>query len=237
MMTDLRVAVYLFCLVVGGAVAVPAAEPGSLDEHLLGDAPAASGAGVDADLFREAEEDPPSPGTEEDSLDRRLQRELGEAGVSEDAHPLLAIARQMRDVQARLARQGPDAETTAAQEQIVAQLDMLLEEARKQAAAAGESGQQAPPSADRQPGGQPDDPAGGDGEPQRGPAREATDEPGEAESVDEPPDPRQAVQAMERLWNRLPERRREQLLQLAPEQFLPKYQSEIEQYFRRLSEE
>ncbi|MFW5693153.1 MAG: hypothetical protein ACOCWL_02960, partial [Thermoguttaceae bacterium] len=87
------------------------------------------------------------------------------------------------------------------------------------------------------PGGQPDDPAGGNGEPQQGPTREATDEPGEAESIDEPPDPQQTLQAMERLWNRLPERQREQLLQLAPEQFLPKYQSEIEQYFRRLSEE
>ncbi len=232
----LRVVVCLFCLSIGSATAVRAAEPGSLDEHLLGEVPAAPGAGVDADLFRDAEETPPAPGIDAEPLDRRLQRELGQAGVSEDAHPLLAIARQMRDVQARLARQGADAETAALQHQIVAQLDKLLEQARSQASAAGESQRQAPPSADRQPGGQPDAPSAGDDEPQRGPTREATDEPGEAESIDEPLDPQQALQAMERLWNRLPERQREQLLQLAPEHFLPKYQSEIEQYFRRLSE-
>ncbi len=218
----------LMCVTAGSPLALRASEPGSLDEQLLGDSEARSAGGVDADLFRDAAEEP---------FQTRLERELGHAATSEEAHPLLAIARQMRDVQTRLARQAADGQTTALQEQIVAQLDMLLEEARKQAAASAEGARQAPPADEQEAGAQPGDEAGGEGDPQRAPAREATDEPGEAEAVEERPGPRRTMEAMETLWNRLPQRQREQLLQLAPEQFLPKYELQIEQYFRRLAEE
>lgn len=170
--------------------------------------------------------------------DDDLLRELGQAGVSEDAHPLLAIARQMRDVQARLGQRAADGQTTAMQEQIVAQLDALLQQARSQASASGESARQAPATADRQPRPQPDVLAGGaDRDPREAPARESADEPRAPEPVAESPGQQRALHAMERLWNQLPERQREQLLQLAPEQFLPKYESLIEQYFRRLSQD
>ena len=39
------------------------------------------------------------------------------------------------------------------------------------------------------------------------------------------------------LWGHLPERSREQMLQSFSDEFLPKYELEIEQYYRRLSEE
>ncbi len=39
------------------------------------------------------------------------------------------------------------------------------------------------------------------------------------------------------LWGQLPERSREQMLQSFSDEFLPKYELEIEQYYRRLSEE
>lgn len=39
------------------------------------------------------------------------------------------------------------------------------------------------------------------------------------------------------LWGHLPERSREQMMQSFSEEFLPKYELEIEQYYRRLSEE
>ena len=228
----------LMCVTASNPLALRASEPGSLDDKLLDDSPERLGGGVDADLFREGPEAaPPSPGAAEESLESRLERELGHAATSEGAHPLLAIARQMRDVQTRLARQAADGQTTALQEQIVAQLDMLLEEARQQAAASAEGARQAPPAAEQQADAQPGDETGGDGDPQQAPAREATDEPGEAETVEERPERRRTMQAMEALWNRLPERQREQLLQLAPEQFLPKYELQIEQYFRRLAEE
>ncbi|MBN1854216.1 MAG: hypothetical protein JW829_15920 [Pirellulales bacterium] len=42
---------------------------------------------------------------------------------------------------------------------------------------------------------------------------------------------------MKGLWGHLPERTREQMLQSRPETFLPEYELEIEQYYRRLSED
>jgi hypothetical protein len=39
------------------------------------------------------------------------------------------------------------------------------------------------------------------------------------------------------LWGHLPQRSREQMLQLFSDEFLPKYELEIEQYYRRLSDE
>ncbi len=42
---------------------------------------------------------------------------------------------------------------------------------------------------------------------------------------------------MKQLWGELPERVRQQMLQLPDEEFPPKYEQLIEDYFRRLSEE
>ena len=42
---------------------------------------------------------------------------------------------------------------------------------------------------------------------------------------------------MKSLWGNLPVRSREQMLQSFSDEFLPKYEIEIEQYYRRLSEE
>jgi hypothetical protein len=39
------------------------------------------------------------------------------------------------------------------------------------------------------------------------------------------------------VWGQLPERTRQQMLQSFSDEFLPKYETEIEQYYRRLSEE
>ena len=41
---------------------------------------------------------------------------------------------------------------------------------------------------------------------------------------------------MKRLWGELPERQREQMMQMPLEEFLPEYELMIEDYFRRLSE-
>ena len=47
----------------------------------------------------------------------------------------------------------------------------------------------------------------------------------------------QARELMKNLWGQLPVRDRNQLLQSAPDEFLPKYELLIEQYYRRLAEE
>ncbi len=42
---------------------------------------------------------------------------------------------------------------------------------------------------------------------------------------------------MTRLWGQLPPRARQQILQPPVEEFPPKYETQIEDYFRRLAEE
>ncbi len=51
------------------------------------------------------------------------------------------------------------------------------------------------------------------------------------------PDMQQMREVMKQLWGELPPHQREQMLQLPLEEFLPKYELLIEEYFRRLSEE
>ncbi len=216
-----------------------AAEPRSLDAKLLDDSPGSPHGAVDRELFHgDGKQGQPPHGTDGPSLDRRLADELGEAAISEDAHPLMAIAGRMRDVQARLAGHPTDPQTASMQQQIVLELDRLLEQARNQASAGGETSGQVPPATDRQPGQTPSSqPSDSERELRQSPARQSTDEPSRANPDGEPSGSRTARRAMETLWNQLPARQREQLLQLAPERFLPKYETEIEEYFRRLSEE
>ena len=42
---------------------------------------------------------------------------------------------------------------------------------------------------------------------------------------------------LKQLWGELPQRQREQMLEPPVEEFLPKYEQQIEEYFRRLSED
>ena len=51
------------------------------------------------------------------------------------------------------------------------------------------------------------------------------------------PDIEETRAAMSRLWGELPARARQQMLQSPVEEFSPKYEVLIEEYFRRLAEE
>jgi hypothetical protein len=56
-------------------------------------------------------------------------------------------------------------------------------------------------------------------------------------STAKPVDKGEVDEMVKALWGHLPERSREQMLQSFSDEFLPKYELEIEQYYRRLSEE
>jgi hypothetical protein len=56
-------------------------------------------------------------------------------------------------------------------------------------------------------------------------------------STAKPVDKGEVKETVKALWGHLPERAREQMLQSFSDEFLPKYELEIEQYYRRLSEE
>jgi hypothetical protein len=66
-------------------------------------------------------------------------------------------------------------------------------------------------------------------------ARESSDRLGSAAA--KPVDKGDLEAVVKDLWGHLPERSREQMMQSFSEEFLPKYELEIEQYYRRLSEE
>jgi hypothetical protein len=66
------------------------------------------------------------------------------------------------------------------------------------------------------------------------PARDSKDPLNGAEA--KPVDKRDVDELVKHLWGHLPERSREQVLQSFSDEFLPQYELEIEQYYRRLSE-
>jgi hypothetical protein len=166
-----------------------------------------------------------------DDLQERLERELGDAATAEDAHPLLRIARRMDSAGRMLGGHDAGSGTQKLQAEIVADLDRLIEQAKK-ACRSGQGGGQ-------QTGGRP-----GGGPPRGAPAgNRSNDNRPQANSprtTSHPPrktDPAQVLELMKQVWGGLPPRLREQVMQLPAEEFMPKYESLIEDYFRGLAEE
>ena len=71
--------------------------------------------------------------------------------------------------------------------------------------------------------------------PGKSPARDSSDALNRSNS--KPVEKGEVDELVKHLWGHLPERSREQVLQSFSDEFLPKYELEIEQYYRRLSEE
>lgn len=167
----------------------------------------------------------------DEDLDVQLQRELGAAALSEQANPLLEVARRMRYVEGRIARRDSGRTTQRLQEQIVAGLDELIRQARKRCGRGTSAGKPL----------QPGSPAG---QPTQGPAGTTPGEPAPATAAPRTRNGKRAgaetapIRAiMRQLWEvALPRHQREQMMQSSPEEFLPKYEPLIEQYFRSLSE-
>jgi hypothetical protein len=121
-----------------------------------------------------------------------------------------------------------------AQQQVVAQLDKLIAELSKQCQGGQCQASDQPPKPghrSQRKGGKPGSAVG------RGQtaARDSTDRLDGANA--QPVDKGDFEAMVKDLWGHLPERSREQMIQSFSEEFLPKYELEIEQYYRRLSEE
>ncbi len=164
---------------------------------------------------------------------------LGErfATGSPPGNAMTAAAREMNAAGALLDGRTTGQATQQAQQNAIGQLDALLtamKTTKSATAAAGQLPSSASPSpaagtrkkpdaardqtAMAQPGASPSQPAAGDGK-----SRKAARE--------------EARAAIKRLWGSLPERARQQMLEAPVEEFPPKYEEQIEQYFRRLAEE
>jgi hypothetical protein len=169
-------------------------------------------------------------------LDERLKLELGAAAEKENDNPLLNIANNMFQVRLRMKQSNVGPATLGMQKQIVADLDQLIEQVRKsagqcQSSSANSQGQpkQNPSDSSAKSGAKPGQKTGG--KPAAAGAKNSSD--GQTRK----PDVEEIRTMMNNLWGELPPSVQEQMLQAPIEDFVPKYQNLIEDYFRDLSNE
>ncbi len=168
--------------------------------------------------------------------EEQWKRELDAAAEKESDNPMVEIARRMRETQQRLARQDSGVGTQQLERQIVDDLDRLIERAGKQSAGQSQPGASKPQPSSRTPTDPSKTGSSGGNKPGGKTAATGTQRP-PGENVTRKPDAAETRAAIKRLWGTLPEREREQMMQSAVEEFTPKYELMIEDYFRRLSEE
>lgn len=218
----------------------------SLDDELLreleeGPSSRPSAPGDAIPKNKSAETEPADDSGDLPELDAELMRELGEAGEQgQAADPLSRVGQTMREVEGRLSRSRAGEQTRELQSKIVADLDQMIQEAlqraqRSQSQSSSKSGQQGSQRSKVNQPQQQGQEQGGRGHQQEQPASDSTEQLGRDQVVR--PDPGEVRDVMKHLWGHLPEREREMMLNASIEQFLPKYELLIEQYFRRLAEE
>jgi hypothetical protein len=164
------------------------------------------------------------------------------AKPSEDGS-LTNIARRMREIQNRLQEADGGPQVQQSQQRVVADLDAILRQAiQKQGQESGGSAKSAGKTSADQPA-----PNAGDAKRDASKPSSAASKTGAQAARESDPrarsgatdkvSPEQRRSLLKRVWGDLPEREREQMMQMQPaEVFLPKYEALIEDYFRQLSE-
>jgi hypothetical protein len=188
------------------------------------------------DVLRQPEKSPRDPASPAPRFD-----DLGE-DIGQPSGPL-ALARVRQDMQQAetlLAQPQPAAATDTlqqaaqTQQQVVDQLDALIAELSKQCQGGDcPPGEQPPKPGERSQAkpGRPGSPSG------RGQAAARDSNARLDQARAQPAEKGDLDSLVKDLWGHLPERSREQMLQSFSDEFLPKYELEIEQYYRGLSEE
>ena len=138
-------------------------------------------------------------------------------GAAKPESTLAGLARLMHSVEQRIRRNDTSTTTTQLQSDIAGELSKMLESAEEQAAsrssaAAGDQRSDEAVKANS---------AGTEGNPQ-------------TKNGDAPNDPSDLLDAV---WGRLPEQLRQQIQSPLQEEFLPRYERVIKQYYKRLAEE
>ena len=177
-------------------------------------------------------------------LDDELLKGLGEPAEETDQdNPLVRITKKMREVE-ELIRQSKSGDATQErQQQIVKDLEKLidqLEQQQQQQSSSSSSQQQQQQQAERDKVQQPGQKQPRPGQQQQAgesnkPAKDSTERQGKPEV--HKPDMAQMRDLLKDIWGELPPRLRQQMMQSAVEKFLPKYELQIEEYFKTLSEE
>jgi hypothetical protein len=183
----------------------------------------------------------PGPGAPAEHGSTPRFDDLGE-DIGAPSGPLsLARVRQgMQQAESLLAtKNGPTnvgtvTQARAVQQQVVEQLDKLIAELSKQCQGGQCQPSDQPPKPSERSSAKPGKPKSPLGRGQTA-ARESSDRLNQSSAQAAEKGDIDAI--LKDLWGHLPERSREQMMQSFSEEFLPKYQLEIEQYYRRLSED
>jgi hypothetical protein len=180
-----------------------------------------------------------------DKSPRHPMPPIDDAGedIGEQSGPLLLarVRNDMRRAEALLGRPATPPNTTPLQQagevqkRVVAQLDELIAELCKQRQGGQGQNSNSPAPQPSQRSGAKSSKPNRSASPGKSPARDSSDplNQTDAQAVDKA----DVDELVKHLWGHLPERSREQVLQSFSDEFLPKYELEIEQYYRRLSEE
>ena len=158
--------------------------------------------------------------------------------AGEDVQPggedvLTRIGRQMRLVERRIAQQEVSPATQQLQRQIEDDLAALIEQAKQQCRKnCNKNGRPSPKDQQVK---QPGPPKHRSGENSNKPAEDSEERLGEAEV--EIAEAESFEDVVKKVWGHLPDRARQQMQTPTVDKFLPKYQTVIEEYFRRLAEE
>jgi hypothetical protein len=184
------------------------------------------------------------PGTS--PLDEELLRNLeaGEdraAGDADGQDPLVRLNRRMRQAEELLRSRKSGEETQKLQGKIVGDLDELINQLRQQQqqqqqSSSSSSSKKQQQTAERESVAQPrqQQQASAGSKPNTKPARDSSQRVGKAEA--KKADPGKLSDLIKDIWGELPARLRQQMMQSSAEQFVPKYELQIEEYFKALSE-
>jgi hypothetical protein len=207
-----------FVIVAGIGFADDKPPPKSLDAQLL--------EGLDADLLKGLPAPSKRPAGDQPAADKPTNPTdpAGALPESTASNPLAQIAERMRAAQQRIAGRDTSDSTQQLQRQIQDDLAALIEQAKQQCAACNKSGSGQGQLAGTT-GGNPTPAAPRDS---TGRIEQGTKE--EVETAD-------VQDLIRRFWGHLPDKMREQMQSSLSEQFLPKYERLIEDYYRRLAED
>ena len=164
-----------------------------------------------------------------------------DVGREDSAQPsgpmhLVRAGQGMVQAEALLRKQATVAQAGEAQQQVVAQLDQLIAELSKQCNGNCNNPSNKPPSPSQRSQAKPGKSGSKPGQ-SKSPARDSNNQLNGNATKPADESERDLETVVKHLWGHLPEREREQMMQTFSDEFLPKYQQEIEQYYERLSEE
>jgi hypothetical protein len=217
-------------LLMCGPLACAADPAPSTDDQLRNSLDSKAGDDYDRALLGDQAKPEAKPPAE-DSLQKKLKRELGAASQKEDKakDPILQIAEEMRQVVPRLDKRDSGKVTQYLQGQIVADLDKLIEQAKKSGSCnCSKPGACKSPAAGQKKTANPSE---------RAPSPAKSSVPLLRKAKNAAPS-QQARERMKELFQAdLQEHGRDRVLEEPSEYFLPEYELEIQDYFRRLSED